>query len=209
MKGFYDKILPDYARKVGKKFGAEVGKTRFDVDVKGNRVVPDGIGFQIKRSDRSTYGYWETRLEAERWLNEKSNSGEVHSIAITPTMRESVMKGQPMFALRRGYGGAGEGRRFRQPETEKRWQAARKGVASAESWRQRIADGLEAFKASATRHYQFLPNEKKYADLREQLRKLEAARRSQGTDYPYPEDLTEKMTARSLIYSPGKLCSMT
>lgn len=30
MKGFYDKMLPDFLRKFGKKYGAEVGETTAD-----------------------------------------------------------------------------------------------------------------------------------------------------------------------------------
>ena len=57
MQGFYDQILPQYANKYGKKWGAQVS----DVKLKG-------IG------------------------------GKVHSLPITPAMRESVMRGQPLFA---------------------------------------------------------------------------------------------------------------
>ena len=56
MAGFYDQILPQYAAKYVKKWGATVGT------VKIPRV-----------------------------------SGELHSIDITPAMRESVMQGQPLF----------------------------------------------------------------------------------------------------------------
>jgi len=59
--------------------------------------------------------------------------------------------------------------------TEARWKEARKGVAGAESFIDRITDGLAAFWQSATRHYRHLPNNTVFADVREQLRKLEAA----------------------------------
>ena len=57
MKGFYDKILVDYANKYGKKWGAKAGSVKL------------------------------------------KNGETVHSMDITPAMRESVMReGQPMFA---------------------------------------------------------------------------------------------------------------
>jgi len=38
MKGFYDKILVDYAKKFGKKFGATVGETTLDMDMSGKSI---------------------------------------------------------------------------------------------------------------------------------------------------------------------------
>ena len=58
MKGFYDRIVPDYLNKYGKKFGAKVGSV-------------------------SIQAGGETKA--------------LHSIDITPQMRESVMQGQPLF----------------------------------------------------------------------------------------------------------------
>ena len=66
MKGFYDQILPAYAAKLGKKWGAKVGKT--EIKIGGPRIA----------------GY--------------DQIARVHSIDITPAMRESVMQGQPLFA---------------------------------------------------------------------------------------------------------------
>lgn len=67
MKWFYDKILPSIATKLGKKFGAIVG--------------PTGIDATLKSS----------------WQDVPENKAIVHSLDITPQMRESVMQGQPLF----------------------------------------------------------------------------------------------------------------
>jgi len=85
-----------------------------------------------------------------------------------------------MFALRRGTVEQEKAVAFDNPETEKRWQAARKGVGVGGVLDvQRIADGLEAFKASAN-GITVSPNEKKYADLRSSFAAGSGADRSQG-----------------------------
>ena len=93
MKGFYDKIVPSFMNKFGKKFGAEVGKTRFP-----RYVVDHGRG-----SESSTPGK-EHDLELAE-ANAKSNNAKVadksivaHSMPITPAMKEAAVgEGFPMF----------------------------------------------------------------------------------------------------------------
>ncbi len=67
MKGFYDKILPDYANRYAKKWGAKVEKIRV---YSSNRRGPN-----------------------------PPSGPTLHSIDITPSMKESVMAGQPLFSL--------------------------------------------------------------------------------------------------------------
>lgn len=77
MKGFYDKILVDYANKYGKKWGAKVGELTL------NAPYEPKIG-EVSRN--------------KNYLHDKEPLAS-HSIDITPAMRESVMReGQPMFA---------------------------------------------------------------------------------------------------------------
>jgi hypothetical protein len=72
MKGFYDKIVPDLANKLGKQFGAKVGETKIDVPVH-SRQRDGGI--------------------------EMGGTKSVPYFPITDSMRESVLKqGQPLFA---------------------------------------------------------------------------------------------------------------
>ena len=58
MKGFYDKILPNFMNKYGKKWGVKVGEV----------TMPD-----------------------------LAENNTMHSVDITPAMRESVLRGQPLF----------------------------------------------------------------------------------------------------------------
>ena len=73
MKGFYDKELVNYANKFGKKFDAKVGTVSLNGPRKPVQLRGAGMGWS-------------------------SGDTEVHSLPITPKMRESVMKkGIPLF----------------------------------------------------------------------------------------------------------------
>lgn len=77
MKGFYDKIIPEYLNKYGKKWAARVGTRPFDT----------GGGQFLTDEEVNRYG---TDMDI----------AQVPSIDITPTMKKSVMEdGQPMFAM--------------------------------------------------------------------------------------------------------------
>lgn len=111
MKGFYDQILPAVAQKLGKKFGARVGETEITRGGDRSYVVLD--------QDRNVVATFRTQREADRearrlrnrdaqWGNNDyyavpqdrgMDAMTVHSMDITPSMRESVVRqGQPLFA---------------------------------------------------------------------------------------------------------------
>lgn len=78
MKGFYDKILPSYASKWGRKFGADVGKTS----------MPMETGKPTQYADFDAY------MEAKA-----SGISEVWTMPVTDAMRETVQReGVPLFA---------------------------------------------------------------------------------------------------------------
>lgn len=62
-----------------------------------------------------------------------------------------------------------------EPEVEKRWQDARKGVGSGASMISKGKAAWDSVVAGMTRHWRYLPNSARFADLREQFRKLEAS----------------------------------
>lgn len=74
MKGFYDKIIPQYAGKFGKKFGATVGESRFETGQKEREPT---------------------------WTQTDDDIGKpeftAHSMDITPAMRESADAGFELF----------------------------------------------------------------------------------------------------------------
>jgi hypothetical protein len=79
MKGFYDKILPDFINKYGKKHGLKVGQTK--LDVKGG-----------KPTDYADF---------DAYMAAKEGKGEnVHYFDLTSEAKESFLsKGQPLFAV--------------------------------------------------------------------------------------------------------------
>jgi hypothetical protein len=106
MKGFYDKILPDFINKYGKKHGLKVGKTA---------LVPPDQAYLLRGSDGHVITSVKTKEKAEQYIKdmverdpslqgklsyEKGRPEEdVHYFDLTPEAKESFLKkGQPMFA---------------------------------------------------------------------------------------------------------------
>jgi hypothetical protein len=91
MKGFYDKMLPDYLNNFGKQYGAQVESTTFDVPVPS-----------IDPRTKMTTTY------------------PVHSFPITPEMRESIkQKGLPLYQqVGIPTAGAGAASQMLEPEEE-------------------------------------------------------------------------------------------
>jgi hypothetical protein len=109
MRGFYDKIIPDYLNKYGKKWGAKVGETEIEL------ATPQQQTFAVVNSRGTTIHTAAGRNRATEWLiqsqadypqdtfriERRGQEGEqatVPSLDITPSMRESVMQGQSMYA---------------------------------------------------------------------------------------------------------------
>ena len=75
MKAFYDKMLPNIANKIGKKFGAKVGTTRIAAE---HNPFPND--------------------PAEKFRKNEPITQQVHSLPITPAMRtQAQTKGFPLF----------------------------------------------------------------------------------------------------------------
>lgn len=80
MKGFYDRMLPSIANKLGKKFGGKVSRS----------TVPTG--------DPENVTGWESTGNVA-----SSEPVAVHSLDITPQMREAAMQGMSVFEAQRAY----------------------------------------------------------------------------------------------------------
>ena len=83
MKGFYDKILPDFVNKYGKKNGLKVGKTKMrtstDKQATEDAKLLNDLG--VSKNGPNAYE-------------------EVHYFDLTPEAKESFLKkGQPLFAV--------------------------------------------------------------------------------------------------------------
>lgn len=89
------------------------------------------------------------------------------------------------FDGRTDVGGGGTGGRdgsgasaapaFNDPSTEKRWQEAAKGVGDGPGLVEQAKGWWEDIAAGFSRHWRDLPNEARFSDVAQQLRKLEAA----------------------------------
>lgn len=64
---------------------------------------------------------------------------------------------------------------FSDPGVEARWQDARRGVADPRTMVEKMGDWWDGISAGFTRHFIHLPNEPRFSDVGQQLRKLEAA----------------------------------
>lgn len=112
MKGFYDKILVDYANKFGKKFGASVGKetvTASDVIAKVGRL-PGATEVLLVHTSGKERPQWysdektpeDARRVADGW-NRAHARPSVHSLPITAAMRKTAMEqGFPLFQSKQG-----------------------------------------------------------------------------------------------------------
>lgn len=114
MKGFYDKIIPAFLNKYGKKWGAKVGESRIrtgrDFMGKGNgmwevfSINQEGLQektLKVLPSRQEARDYAKT-LPYSNWAIREAQDTRVsvHSIPITASMKESVLiEGQPMFSV--------------------------------------------------------------------------------------------------------------
>lgn len=115
----YDEQFVNFANNLGKKFGAQVGKTQFDTVGEQMWVdhtpLPGSDVYTVMldngRGDGpEEVGSYRTQEEADLYIEryKQDNPSEletVHSIPITPQMRESALEhGQPLFQARRRRG---------------------------------------------------------------------------------------------------------
>jgi len=114
MRGFYDKILPDFVNKYVKKWGAKVERGTVGSPIsdaafaKGHPIKlnaeTDGSGEYYlswrESGDRipGTYRTEKEATDAAVELVKTAGSTPAHSLVITPAMRKDVMAGQPQFS---------------------------------------------------------------------------------------------------------------
>ena len=81
MKGFYDKIVPDYLNKLGKPHGVKVGKVPLEVKPAKStpQIAAPGIGH-----------FPEPIVEPAQHV-------QAHHFPITEPMRQQILQGQPMY----------------------------------------------------------------------------------------------------------------
>ena len=97
MKGFYDKILPDYLNSLGKPYGAQVSMEGMPV-VKGNKApdygLPSSHEFERNRLPNETMVDYVARIKK---IPDITN---LHYFPITPQMRQEITsKGLPLYSV--------------------------------------------------------------------------------------------------------------
>jgi hypothetical protein len=105
-KALYDRAIPNFLNKYAKKWGAKVGTTEIHTTqpdaLRYELVDPTGEVYDAFRNqaaaDDAVQSYQKSHYGPGKWtVRDKGTTEKVHSIAITPAMRKSVMKsGQPI-----------------------------------------------------------------------------------------------------------------
>lgn len=106
-KNLYDKAIPNFLSKYGKKWDAKVGRTELSGTVGLGRkpyVVSENNGWYV---EAGTYreGPFDSEEQAQRGLSRllESKRGDiVHSLDVTPEMKRSVSAGQALFQAKKG-----------------------------------------------------------------------------------------------------------
>lgn len=99
MKGFYDKILPATVNKLVKKWGAKVEEVELPNAAKGPK---QDINAPVVPREGESIAEAMDRIERDHASKKGQESVMVHSVEITPEMRESILEGQPLFQKARG-----------------------------------------------------------------------------------------------------------
>lgn len=107
MKGFYDKILPDFINKYGKKHGLKVGKTNIDPDALRHDLTDEQLAAGLEKIGMTSRKYYELPISERSPIYQRiskefypSDKNDVHYFDLTPEAKESFLKkGQPMFAV--------------------------------------------------------------------------------------------------------------
>ena len=93
MKGFYDKILPDYLNNFGKQYGATVQQMKLPTPPHDSTLTFGYPGAEDYVGGRIT---WSEFLEQNPRAADEFYT-TVHSFDITPQMREEIKKGLPLY----------------------------------------------------------------------------------------------------------------
>ena len=113
MKGFYDKMLPEYLAKYTKRWGGKVGESK--ILTQSGWAVKLGNGQWLGAGTPAGVGWYSTEREAARQAETYRHLGAhaaqyhadaetVHSIDLTPQLKEHVLKqGQYLFKGQMGF----------------------------------------------------------------------------------------------------------
>lgn len=105
MKGFYDKMVPTAMAKIVKPFGGKVGQTKIQTNRTSDQLTPreamEMEGVLPRHIDQSleTHGPSSLRRQQAKLAGVQPSYANLHSIDITPEMRDSITTGgMPAYA---------------------------------------------------------------------------------------------------------------
>jgi hypothetical protein len=123
MKGFYDKMIPDYLNTFGKKYNVqtEMGGYKLQGDPSLRGDASERLGLAGQRFDEMT----PEEIEAFNAKLDEANAKQLHYFKITPEMREEVKQGMPLYqqiGIPLGTGVAGAELEMPQPQQQPQQQ---------------------------------------------------------------------------------------
>ena len=105
MKGFYDKIVPDYMAKIGKKYGVKPEKTKINVGSNSDYNYNDFVKWAKTNKGEdleflSEMGELKKISQIEKEYKKHISNTEVWTMKITPEMRKEILeKGFPLYSV--------------------------------------------------------------------------------------------------------------
>lgn len=96
LKTFYDRMLPQTANRIGKKFGAKVGEARVTTGLEDGQAgrFLDDAGLTMDEFNQLS------REERRALLHERGGATTVHTFPITPKLKdETLSNGLPLFSV--------------------------------------------------------------------------------------------------------------
>jgi 2'-5' RNA ligase len=108
-KNLYDKAIPNFLGKYGKKWGArvgdvDIGKAGADLEYRKHPSGDDTAGWDVidRKTGQVVANMW-SEGAAKSWIADYSPKPmRVHGLDINEEMRKSVMEGQPLFQAKKG-----------------------------------------------------------------------------------------------------------
>jgi hypothetical protein len=99
MKGFYDKILPDYLNNFGKQYGASVGQISLKTPSSTSWNIEDAARFHGMSGAEYLDNPNRPQLEKQFLESRENQTTGFHSFDITPQLRDEVKsKGLPLYS---------------------------------------------------------------------------------------------------------------
>ena len=123
MKGFYDKMIPDYLNTFGKKYNVQTEMGGYKL--KGDPSLRGDASERLGLAGQSFADMTPEEIAAFNAKLDESNAKQLHYFKITPEMREEVKQGMPLYqqiGVPLGTGAAGAEIEMPQPQQQPQQQ---------------------------------------------------------------------------------------